>query len=555
MKSQRVNFLLLIQVLGLFLQTGLRAETLTFRQVRVPVTGPIHDMIVVDLNRDGYPDIAVIDNSNKVIRTFLGSSSYAYAQTLALPHAKIGKTFIGTGDFNGDKIPDLAVDVPSTKAYFAIFPGKGDGTLNNVINVNSGKTQTSFDFAAVLDLNNDGKSDVVGVQISNGPLLSFFNLGNAKFKIRKILASCPYDSVVAGNFDTDKRNDPVFGELYPQDDIYYYKSKGDGTFLAPKKTAHSALGTCLVAGDLNGDKKLDLVGDGNTFNDAWSMIGTGTGGFTKKTKLSGDASLGGGGVLAKLGTDAKLDLATGETGGIALFTGKGNGTFASLGRLAKHLRFDRELGALAAADVNKDGRLDLVGAQWDSWIKWNDDSDDQSNVILFLNGQTPNTLTISNIATTKLEFVPNAPNFAVVNFAGSVQFQSTSGDLKFSTVDEITDNAYLDFRVTLDFPAPLNDVTYHYFATGSYLHKPGVTSGTVSWEMALPTTIVSAATATATLKQFYMLDYNLVLSNGLLTSLAPRAGTFRTVKDASGLGTAISSGGGRAVLVGIEVEK
>jgi hypothetical protein len=532
---------------------GAAAETFKFRQVRVPVQGPIHDMIVVDLNRDGYPDIAVIDNANKVIRTFLGSSSYAYPQAFEKRHAKIGKRFIGTGDFNGDKIPDLAADVPWTKAYFAIFPGKGDGSLKNVVNVNSGKSQTYFDFATVLDFNNDGKSDVVGVQIGSGggPLLSFLNLGNAKFKARTLMSSCDYDSVVPGKFDSDKWNDLVFGELYPDDFLAFYKGKGDGTFLAPKKTTQPALGTCLVAGDLNGDRKLDLVGDGNYWNDAWSLVGTGKGGFIKRKKLPADASFGGGGVLARLDGDAKLDLATGETGGIALFSGNGNGSFTSQGRIASHLRFDRELGALAAADVNKDGRIDLIGAQWNSGVKWNDDSDDMSNLILFLNGQTPNTLTISNLTTTKLSYA-----VGVISYAGSLQFQSTSGDLKFVSQTEVTDSAYMDFKITLDFPSPQTDYTFHCYASGTFLDKPGQTTGTFSWDMNIPVSVVTTSTPIVMLKDFYLLDYNLVLSNGLLTSALPPGRTARIVRDAPDLGKIIRSGRSNLVtLVGVEAEK
>jgi len=551
MKSHNKKMSLPVLAFGLLLPAAAEAETLTFRQVRIPVTGPIRDMVVADLNKDGYPDIAVIDYSGKLIRTFLGSATYAYPQAFTKANSKLGKVFVGAADFNGDGVPDLAVDMPSTKTYFAVFPGKTDGSLADPVYVGTGKTQPGFDQAAVLDFNNDGKPDVIGFQQYGGPLLSFLNLGNAKFKTRKLQDKCDYDSIVTGNFDADKYNDLVLGELYPKDIIYYFKSKKDGTFMSAQKTTHTALGSCLVAGDLNGDKKLDLVGDGNYWNDAWSMIGNGSGLFSKKKMLSANASLGGGGVLARLGADTKTDLATGETGGVALFSGNGNGTFTSLGRMAQHLRFDRELGTLAGGDVNKDGRLDLIGIQWDQGVKWNDESDDMSNFILFLNGQTPNTLTISNLTTTKLNFVTS-----VVNYAGSLQFQSTSGDLKFINQDEVTDNAYMDFRVILDFPSPLSDYTYHYFATGTYLHKPGETSGTVSWDIVLPTTVITNATPTVTLKKYYLLDYNLVQSNGLLTT-SPRPGrSSRTGKDAPGLGKALRSGrDGIAVLIGVETDK
>ncbi|MBN2206028.1 MAG: VCBS repeat-containing protein [Candidatus Aminicenantes bacterium] len=547
-RSRRAALWIPLLVLLLSPAVGLGAETFPFRQVRITVPGTISDMVVADINRDGYPDVALIDYANKTVRTFLGGPSCAYPQAFALPLAKTGRTFVGAGDFNGDGAPDLAVNVPTAKAHFAVLPGDGAGGLLNAVNVPAGKIASALDCAAVLDLNNDGRPDVVGIQQKNGAVLSFLNLGGAKFKKRVVKASSSYDSVVAGNFDTDKKNDAVFGEFHPGDRIYYYKSKGDGAFRAPKTTRHTALGACLVAGDLNGDRKLDLVGDGGGANDGWSMLAAGTGLFTTKKRLPAAASFEGGGVLVKLGTDAKLDLATGETAGIALFAGNGNGSFASRSRLARHLRFDKALGTLAAADVNRDGRLDLIGAQWDHGIKAQEEIDDWSNLILFLNGQLPNTLAISNLATTKLSFATS-----VVNYAGSVSFQSTSGDLKFFTTDEITDNAYLDFRVHLDFPSPEKDVSYHYFATGSYLNKPGEKSGSFSWDMALPTTVVSASTPTITLSDFYLLDYHLVLSNGLLTKEAGPTGA--PVHAAAGVGKTLSSNGGRVVLVGVEVEK
>ena len=548
MKSNNRKMSLPVLAFGLLLPAAAEAETLTFRQVRIPVTGPIRDMVVADLNKDGYPDIAVIDYSAKLIRTFLGSATYAYPQAFTKANSKLGKVFVGAADFNGDGVPDLAVDMPSTKTYFAVFPGKTDGSLADPVYVGTGKTQPGFDQAAVLDFNNDGKPDVIGFQQYGGPLLSFLNLGNAKFKTRKLQDKCDYDSIVTGNFDADKYNDLVLGELYPKDIIYYFKSKKDGTFMSAKKTTHTALGSCLIAGDLNGDKKLDLVGDGNYWNDAWSMIGNGSGLFSKKKMLSANASLGGGGVLARLGADAKLDLATGETGGVALFSGNGNGTFASQGRMAQHLRFDRELGTLVSGDVNGDGRLDLICVQWDQGIRGNDESDDMSNFILFLNGQTPNTLTISNLVTTKLSFAG-----ALILYAGSVQFQSTSGDLKFINTTEVKDNAYMHFYVTLDFPSPLKDYTYHCFATGSYFHKPGTTSGTASWDISIPTTIVTNATPTVTLKNYYLLDYHLVQSNGLLKTTPPPG---RTVKDAAGPGKTLRSDrDGLVALVEVETEK
>jgi hypothetical protein len=470
-------------------------------------------MIVVDLNRDGFPDIALIDNYNKKVRTFLGDANQTYARQFVKDYSKLGKIFIGAADFNGDKIPDLAVDSVCSKTYFAIFPGKGNGELLSPVKINSGKSEQNFQQARVLDFNKDGLPDIVGLQESNtGSLLAFRNLGKNKFAPTRIQDNADYDSLTVGDFDGDGLDDVVLGELLNTEMVYFFKSNGDGTFKLSKKTKVSRIGSFLTCGDLNGDRKLDLVGDGIRWNDAWSMIGKGDGRFIKKKMLGADASFGGGAVLIDITGDKKMDLVSGETGGIALFQGKGNGTFASLGRLASHLRFDRG-SAVWVTDVNRDGKLDFVGAQWDQGTDWRTDSDDLSNIILFINGLAPNTLSISDLNTSRLTYAA-----AVIQMTGSVSFQDSGGDVRFAGATEITDNAYLEFKIELDFPSPLDDYTITCWASGTFLNKPGETSGTISFDLTIPSPVVSTATPTLTLEDFYLYDYNLLRSNALLSS-------------------------------------
>jgi hypothetical protein len=235
MRSNHLRLaILILSAFSLNTFSSLSGATLNFRQFRIPVTGPIHDMVVVELNSDGFPNIALIDNYDKKIRTFLGDANQTYALQFVKDYSKLGKIFIGATDFNGDKKPDLAVDSAWSKTYFAIFPGKGNGELLNT------------------------------------------------------------------------------------DMVYFFKSNGDGTFKLSKKTKVGSIGTFLACGDLNGDKKLDLVGDANYWNDGWSMIRKGDGRFTRKKLLGGVSGMGGGAVLVDLTGDKKLDLASGETSAITI---------------------------------------------------------------------------------------------------------------------------------------------------------------------------------------------------------------------------------------------
>jgi hypothetical protein len=90
--------------------------------------------------------------------------------------------------------------------------------------------------------------------------------------------------------------------------------------------------------------------------------------------------------------------------------------------------------------------------------------------------------------------------------------------VKYTGAPDLTDNAYLEFRIKLDFPYPMRDYIYTYVATGAFLNMPGQQTGVVTFNLTLPTTIVTTATAQVTLSDFSLRDYNLVQSNELLAA-------------------------------------
>jgi uncharacterized repeat protein (TIGR01451 family) len=118
----------------------------------------------------------------------------------------------------------------------------------------------------------------------------------------------------------------------------------------------------IVAGDLNGDGKTDLVtanygGSGGSIS---VLLGKGDGTFraavTYPIATNGDSALAV--VIGDFNNDGKPDVAVVTNGGIFLFPGNGDGTFGAPQPVV--LSNSYAYTGLVAADFNGDGNLDLV---------------------------------------------------------------------------------------------------------------------------------------------------------------------------------------------------
>jgi hypothetical protein len=136
---------------------------------------------------------------------------------------------------------------------------------------------------------------------------------------------------------------------------------GDGTFTQANGSPIS-LGlsvSAIVAGDFNGDGKLDLALTDYSENLVLVLRGNGDGTFQPPITFpvgSGPSAM----VVGDFNNDGKLDLATANYGDgtVTLLLGNGDGTFTQAS--GSPYAVGPTPYAIVAADFNGDGKLDLV---------------------------------------------------------------------------------------------------------------------------------------------------------------------------------------------------
>jgi hypothetical protein len=488
-------------------------QAANFRQKRVCFPGQIDDLLVADLNKDGFSDLAILDFSSKKILTWMGDNTLQFAKRYERKFADMKPLFAGAADYTEDKKLDLAIDNSSDTKHFSIFPGDGTGKLKNSKTIVSDESSTSdFNYATTLDFNGDGKPDLLGLK-NDGTLIACRNLGKAKFKVTKIEDNRYNSGIAAGDFDGDKNDDFFVAEPYAGY-IEFFRSNGDGTFTPKRSISVEKWVEDLYAADITGDKKLDLIGAGGYGGHPWTMNGQGNGNMLKKKTLPGNSTLKYGACVADINGDKKLDIVSAEQSGLYYYPAKNKGVYEKYYVLGQSLNFGRNGEDLSSAsnigvgNFNGDKKPDIVGAQY-----FGSSSSPSTNLVFFINGEQPANLQISNL---KIESCSFDGKYIYVK--GSVDYSGSGIDFHFDASGKTPyDSAFMkiQFYLYIDY---FSNYYITAWATGDFMHKPGTNSGTIDFDLTLPSPVVITGTytSTTTVKYVYLTDYNLVTSNQII---------------------------------------
>jgi hypothetical protein len=310
---------------------------------------------VGDFNRDGKPDVVVVNSSSNTVSILLGNGDDTF-------RAKVdyitGSTPQGVvvGDFNDDGYLDLAVTNSGSNTV-SVLLGNGDGTFQAKVDYATGKKPQGI---AAGDFNRDGDLDLVITNAIDGTAGVLLGNGKGDFKAQVVYTTGfnPY-SVAVGDFNGDGFLDFAVANNNNNNVVSVLLGRGDGTFLPQIQSSTGNTPIWLAAADLNGDGKLDLVVADQKGNSVSVLIGNGNGNFPTRVDYA-TAAFPTSVTFGDFNGDGYPDIAVtaGNGNAISVLLGNGDGTFRTA--------IDYGTGdipyAVVAADLNGNQKLDLIVA-------------------------------------------------------------------------------------------------------------------------------------------------------------------------------------------------
>jgi FG-GAP-like repeat len=332
------------------------------------------NVVIGDVDSDGTPDLVVTGRERRV--TILlghgdGRFSSTPSGTLDVPE---NPSELALGDVNGDDNVDLALASHETYNVVLLF-GDGHGRFRIApgfpIAMKDGQ-QPHTHGLGIGDFNGDGKADLVTVNSNDDNDVAVM-LGDGRGGFTRASGSPfavgpgPYP-LALGDLDADGKLDVAVTSTgfrsgpvspAPGDRLTLLFGNGRGGFRRsdiPVKTCH----TWFVAiGDVNGDRKPDLV---TTHADAGFvsvLLGDGRGNFAEVGGSPFDLGQKAWYVaLADLNRDGHADMVAAADTGVRALIGNGRGGFTPVP--GSPFATGRGTWKLVVADVNADGKSDVA---------------------------------------------------------------------------------------------------------------------------------------------------------------------------------------------------
>jgi hypothetical protein len=349
----------------------------------ITVAGGPSNVVVGDMNKDGKLDLVVTSEQARAITVLLGvgGSEARFRVTGGGPVSvsdSPGEMVLG--DVNGDTNLDLAF-VTHDSYGVTILLGDGKGGLalaaNSPVVMKQGQHPHTHGLQ-MSDLNGDGKLDIVTVNNADNDVSVAFGDGRGSFSLAPgspfAVGPSPYPLAV-GDINNDGHPDivatstatgPQRAQQLPfSRALTLLLADGRGGFRSSLLPLRTGQPWFVVIGDINGDRKPDLMATHHDRSELTVLLGDGSGNF-KEAKASpfdfGHQAWHM--VMADVNRDGKPDVLAAADEGVRVMLGDGGGGFTP----APHSPFVTGKGAwrIAVGDVNSDGKVDVVTANSES---------------------------------------------------------------------------------------------------------------------------------------------------------------------------------------------
>ncbi len=342
-----------------------------------------------------------------------------------------GALSIAAGDF--DKDGKLDIVASRMDHEFQLYEGNGNGTFKTPIDVAYADGGQHAYYIAAADLNGDGNLDVVTSDQERGNVYISLGNGDGTFKdVVSYSANHAVRQILITDVDGNGTPDLLISGML------VLLNRGDGTFFPAPTMPTPSTGSYITLGHFFGiPNRLDVAAFGG-LNQILLYRSNGDGTFQAGQVIASDAYFDGGMTTADVNKDGKDDLLAAYKGTVQVFLGNGDGTFQAPASFPAHGPSFFGGGQLITADLRHDGRVDLIVA--------NEDEQDIS-VLLGNNDGTfqPATNYVFNYY---VDTVVSA------DFDGDGNLDVIAGDYTFRYTEFIKGNGNGTFQSSIDYQAP-----------------------------------------------------------------------------------------------------
>ena len=403
-----------------------------------------------DFNGDGILDLAVANFSDNTVSVLLGKPDGTFAAQTTYSTGT-GPVAVATGDFNGDGNMDLVVanencsSTTCSSSGVSILLGIGDGTFQPRTDYSTGTGPNSV---GVGDFNGDGKLDVVVINSVDNTMAVLLGNGDGTFRsevayqMSNGTLPTPYQSsIVIGDFNGDQNLDVAVCN----GGLEILLGKGDGTFSNPMPLP-GAGGTSMASGDFNQDGKLDLA-IANPLDPLVVYLGNGDGTFSLSAtyptffeEVVRTADFNGDGKLdLAVSGQAPVDIANdGRFSVVSILLGNGDGTFQA----ATPYGTEFASMGLVAGDFNGDGAVDLALT----------DVGSPGKISVLLGNGDGTFVARMNAPTTPSGYYDSFSNFSTGDFNNDGRLDLAIADSVTDSISVFVGNGDGTFELPVNFP-------------------------------------------------------------------------------------------------------